>query len=333
MKSRTFVVAMVAMYAILGLFAFGFAMTARAQGEDIAGLAASNIPGIAIITVVAGGAALFVKGLGSKVRTLLIVVALVGVGLLALAFTSAPSVTPTNGGTDIKWTVAFGAALGAADAASEILDTQGFTACDGGTPDLNGVHAGAGDEAVFNNNSMEITFQSDMDQDAARNALTFSEIDCLLINVNIALTQPRDLNGDGTADAVAWGVRMLSFSPTTITDWNTTALPIVYFDNDQGWSCAAYNEGTEWVSLFGNSKTSTSMPTSGDWVYTGTHAGGGAASDTAVIACVLNVPNGGGVGYQTPPVVPGEAFRGSFAVGSPEDPHVVQFVYKALTRA
>src|SRR3989304_3165968 len=61
-------------------------MPNAAAGDPVSDFASGNLPLIVVVTVITGGAAVFIKGLGSKNRTILGVIALTGVGLSFLSF-------------------------------------------------------------------------------------------------------------------------------------------------------------------------------------------------------------------------------------------------------
>ena len=238
---------------------------------------------------------------------------------------------------DLAWaseSLGFGPDLAELD--EEMLDSQNFLACDGGSPDLNARMATFNTNAFIDNAAKKVVYQSDMDQDDARSTADMQEIQCLTVAWTISQKGSHDANGDGTADSVAHGVRLLSISPTTFSDWNMTSKPTVYKDGDAGWSVAAYSSGAEWYSLFdATGKFASEMPSSGPWVMTDTHVGGGAAADTGVVAILLNQPDGSPAGYQIPSQVGVICFTYKLEIGSPgaKGNYIVTGEWYLLTRA
>jgi len=304
---------------------------------DIVTWAQANMALLAVIVIIAGGIALFIKGVGRKVKMGSGIVALFCVALLVLGFIGPVPTGGGGGGGDsgvefvVQTTNTYPAA---ADAATEFLDTQSFTACDGGTPDYNGAIATWATNAFSNNADGTFLYQSDMDQDLARTATAFQEIDCLAAAVTVNLAQGIDANGDGTLDAINWGFKLLSAGPATFVDGNATAQSTVAYDSDAGWEIAYYTSGAEWVSAFAaGDRFSLSMPSSGPWVMVDTHAGGGAAADTGVLAILLNTVAGSPAGYTVPSQVGVVLFSAQFAVGNPDSYRVITLNWLLQSRA
>ena len=327
-----------AFFMLLALALFvGAASDAQAQtGGDIAALAAENAQLIMVVTIVAGGAAIFIKGLGAKRRTALGVVALAGVALVAMTF-SQPVISgqppgPVLGG--LAWVVLSDTTYpAAADVDTEMLDSQGATACDAGTPDLNGELGVWATSAFVDENSKEFRYMSDSDDDASRSSVTFQEIDCPTANVNINLAEGRDINGDGTLDAVTYSARLISMSPATFNDGNLTTSNVLFFDPDFGWECAFFTEGAEWVNAFGSAKfQQPTQPTSGPWIAIGSNNGPSSASEDIVFACVFDTTNGSPAGYTVPGGVGTVVWRATIAFGSPEDAHIYTLSWILQTR-
>jgi len=321
----------------LGMGLLGAADNAQAQTTgDIAALAAENAQLIMVVTIVAGGAAIFIKGLGTKRRTALGVVALAGIALIGLTF-SQPVVQgapPGPGGTGVRWVVLSDTTYpAAADVDTEMLDSQGATACDAGTPDLNGELPVWATSAFVDENSKEFRFMSDSDDDASRSSVGFQEIDCPTANLNINLAEGKDLNGDGTLDAITYSARLISMSPATFNDGNLTTSNVLFFDPDFGWECAWFTEGGEWVNAFGDARfQQPTQPSSGPWTALGSHNGPSSASEDIVLACVFDTTNGSPAGYTVPGGVGTVVWRATIAVGSPEDAHIYTLSWILQTR-
>lgn len=328
--------ALVRLFVSLAVLMAGLAaLPVAAAGDPVSDFAAANTPILMVIAVVALASAFFVKGLGKRNRSALGVVGILASAMLILAFMG-QGVIPTPGdGRDvapIAWTTRMDTTFpAAADITAEMLDTQGFTACDGGTPDLNGVIATWNTNAFISQPQKLFTFQSDSDDDVTRSTVAFQEIDCPVVNVDISLSQARDVNGDGVNDLVTYMGKLMSIGPVTFSDGNQSAQNVIFFDPDAGWECAWYTEGAEWVSAFGAQRFASAMPTSGPWVPIGTHGGGGAASEDIVFACVFDTTVGAPAGY-TMPNVGDIAWTATIAVGSPEDPHIHTLNWYLQTR-
>lgn len=256
-----------------------------------------------VVTVVLLGGAAFIKSLGQKNRTIMAVGGLVTAGMVIVSVMVPGGVVVKTQCelhpelpecANVKWTTLLATTYDAdVDTTAEVLDSEGATACDGGTPDLNGAIATLATNGLIDESHGTLTLQSDMDKDLARTATALQEIDCPLMAVSIALTAARDANGDGTPDAVTWAARLANIGPATFRDGNLTTSNIVFWDPDFGWQCGFLSEGNIWFNAFGSSgRYASSMPSSGPWIDLGSHAGSGAAFDLGSFACVFDTTVG-----------------------------------------
>ncbi len=82
----------------------------------------------------------------------------------------------------------------------------------------------------------KIEMQVAVDDDLGPTTAGYQLDDCFLVDFSISLENGRDLNGDGSIDAVTYFGRIRSISRTTMVDGNTTQVNnIIHWDAQNGW--------------------------------------------------------------------------------------------------
>jgi hypothetical protein len=288
--------------------------TFSSENSALIGFGALALGAIAIL----GG-----SGLGQKNRTYMLVGAVVLAGLFILGS------QPTNGGngaggveapSNVAWSVQLATTYDTdVDVDTEVLDSQGFTTCDGGTPDLNADLGAIATAVIVDESAGTYSYQSDSDDDVARTGAGFQEVDCIVLSWTISLSGTIDANGDGTDDSVTHKARLVSLGPPTFSDGNQTTMSVIYYDSDMGWECGFLTEGNVWVSAFDSSARYTLPypPTSGGgWIAIGSHNGAGAAVDQGNFGCVLDTTVGSPTGYTIPAAAGNIEWSFTLQVGS-----------------
>lgn len=334
-----------ALVVTLALMALVSAPNAAAAGDPVGDIGTQYRTPLILIAVVGVGAALVVPTLGQKTRTYLLVGGIVAGGVVAVGYMAGGgpggvdcAKDPTNplcktieGAT---WNVRLSTTYdGDLDIDTEVLDSQGYTACDGGTPDLNGEIGAIATQIILDEGAGRVQAQSDSDDDVTRSALGFQEVDCLIFTFDIALTSIVDTNGDGTADLVPWGARVVSIGPPTFNDGNQTTMPTIFYDSDSGWEAAWLTEGNIWVPALDNQYSLPYPGTSGGWVTLGSHAGVGGAFDQGSIAVVLDTTTGSPTGYTVPAAAGNTEFSIVIQVGSASNYRTLTYDWILFTRA
>jgi len=342
MKSHTrtrlvsYVLAFAVAFSMMAAFA---APNASAAGTDsVSTFAGENGTLIGFGALILGGVAVLMPSLGQKKRTYAAIGAIVLAGLFILgqqgAGTGLDDTGPTPPG--VTWGVQLATTLdGDLDASSEVLDSQGFTAGDGGTPDLNCAVQTLGTNTLIDESAGTYTGQSDSDDDLARSAVGFQEIDCPILSWTIALEGTIDLDGGGVDDSVTHKARLVSVGPPTFMDANQTTMPVLFYDSDMGWECAFLTEGNIWVSAFDTASRYQLPypPTSGGgWVAIGSHAGAGAGVDQGNFACVFDTTTGSPAGYTVPPAAGNIEWSAVIQVGSESNYRTLTFNWVLNTR-
>jgi hypothetical protein len=298
---------------------------------------------LVVATVVLLGVAAFVKAAGQKGRAGAAIGGFVTAGLLIVSVMAGSPIVPSTECElnpnlpqcqPVNWNVMMASTMDTdVDVTTEVLDSEGATACDAGSPDLNGAIAAINTQAFLDENDKKWIIQSDSDDDVARSATGFQEIDCPLMAVSIALVGGRDLNGDGL-DTIVWGARLVQVGPATFHDGNQTQQNTVFWDPDFGWECGFLTEGNIWVNAFGTSgRFASSMPSSGPWLDLGGHSGAGAAFDTGSFACVFDTTTGSPAGYTIPSQIGSVEWSATVEWGTQDDAHAytVEWVLQSRT--
>ena len=324
-----------ALVVTLALMALVSAPNAAAAGDPVGDIGTQYRTPLILIAVVGVGAALVVPSLGQKTRTYLLVGGILAGGVVAVSYMAGDGpgdmadVPP-----DVVWNVRLSTTYdGDLDIDTEVLDSQGYTACDGGTPDLNGEIGAIATQIILDEGAGRVQAQSDSDDDVTRSALGFQEVDCLIFTFDIALTSIVDKNGDGTADLVPWGARVVSIGPPTFNDGNQTTMPTIFYDSDSGWEAAWLTEGNIWVAALDNQYSLPYPGTSGGWVTLGSHAGVGGAFDQGSIAVVLDTTTGSPTGYTVPAAAGNTEFSIVIQVGSLSNYRTLTYDWVLFTRA
>lgn len=280
------------------------------QYQQLFGIGALALGAIAVF----GG-----SGLGQKNRTYMLVGAVVFAALYIAGGKGAMGGDGIQPPPGVEWFIQLATTYdGDADVDTEILDSQGYTTCDGGTPDLNADLGALATAVIVDESAGTYSYQSDMDDDVTRTAAGFHELDCIVLSWNIGLSGTLDANGDGTDDSISHKARLVSIGPPTFNDGNQTTMPTLFYDSDMGWSCGFLTEGNVWVTAFGaNSRQLPYPPTSGGgWVTIGSHAGAAGALDQGNFGCVLDTTTGSPVGYTVPPAAGNIEWSFTLQVGS-----------------
>lgn len=330
----------VSLAVFLGLIAGSSAPAAADDGisASVSTFVSANMGMIAFGTVVAFGAAAFVPSLGQKTRSYLVVGGILGAGAILWGMTASSTrviegVEPPPG---VTWISRIATTYDTdADADTKVLDSEGYTSCDAGTPDLNGEIPVLATNGIVDESKATLALQSDSDDDVARNAVGFQEIDCPLFAFSVALSGTVDVDGNGVDDSVTWKAKLQSMGPATFKDANATTQPVLFYDSDAGWECAFLTEGNIWVSAFDDvAKYQLSgAPSSGPWRALGSHAGAGAAFDTGTFACVFNTPDGAPTGYTVPPSAGNVEWSATILVGSETNNRAYTVNWVLFTRA
>lgn len=178
----------------------------------------------------------------------------------------APAITGAGGGQ--------GSA--AHDAATEFPDGP-FVACDGGTPDLNGVIADYRSTitAFIDRVNHLTSYDIAVDDDLVSTAAGYIATDCDVADFQYRLTNAVDANGDGVNDNIPFFARVVSISRVAGTVNNGTPMDVFYCDQTAGWYLgfgreadegAAHTSDHTYISFTPSlSGCPGGMPSSGPW--------------------------------------------------------------------
>ena len=207
------------------------------------------------------------------------------------------------------------------DAASEIFDTQGATACSSiagqGTLTLD---VSATNMFVDRSNKL-IRVGITRNANVATSTAAFQAPDCHSNDFSIRLTNPVDANGDGVMDSASIFGRVRSITSMVTIDGNGSSSQrnILFFDTTfghyLGWSRRVDTQATDgmWISAVPPGQSDTAFPSSADW----TNLGASAGADEDYIAFAYAPRNYGFYGFTLPPA--GFVYSIVLDIGVPAD--------------
>lgn len=295
------------------------------QYDLVFGVVASLLAVFLLLAIIATGVtAVIWKGAKMSARIVAVVVVLALWGSVAIAAAGMQGGGPstfcqqnpndpsckTSGGATPQWSVLVPSTVQGTprDALAELFDTDGGTGGGGETPTA--TLCAYGTNAVVDRNNKIVRITETITTTVATSAATFEAPDACNFDLAVNLQNPRDSNGDGVQDSVAFFGRVRDISATTSQDGNQTVQRNIFiFDNTFGWymgwtrSVATQATDGQWISACPSGESDTQLPTSPhaggclDWVNLGTSTGAAPVYiDFAYIA-----HNYGFYGYTQPP--------------------------------
>lgn len=203
------------------------------------------------------------------------------------------------------------------DTQAELFDSQGGTGGGGETPTA--TLCAFGTNALVDRSNRLIQWQITVDDDVATSAAAFSAPDSCSHSLAVRLTNPRDVNGDGVQDSVAFFGRLRSISATTAQDGNqTTPRNIFMFDTTFGWYVGfsrrvdtQTTDGT-WLSVCPAGCADAQLKTAFDWTNLGSTTG----ADEDYIGLAAISRNYGFYGFTLPTA--GYTYSFVWDIGTPD---------------
>lgn len=261
---------------------------------------------------------------GLKMSHKIVAVVITGIlwgTVLVAAFAAPMAPAGGSGGSNLTpvWTVLVPSTVQGTprDAASEIFDTQGGTGGGGETPTAT-LCAFATNCFVDRQNHifrMGITRNTAL----ATSAAGFQAPDIFSADLSVQLMNPRDVNGDGVQDSVAFFGRVRSISQTTTQDGNQTVSRNIFMrDNTfgwyMGWSRRVDTQATDgqWMPTASPGTDDLQLGTSYGWQNLGSTTG----ADEDYIAFAFVARNYGFFGYTQPPS--GYSYNIVIDIGTPD---------------